>query len=288
MDMDKKIDTSKYTSKYSEKSYFNKLVKCAQSAGFKVIHEGLQLYFVAQKPECPKEIKAAIMGTLGYFIFPIDLVPDPVPGIGFADDGVALATTLTMAHMYIDDTISEEAIKKMSRLFGEEKVRAFIESQTVTEGSEQSEQIAENKSEQTAENKSEQLHELGFRQMFKLQKKSQKEDFLVAAVGLACCFGKVDGNFADEEKEIVDQLINNQDDEDACSEDVKDIISAFVNDTVPFSMVKPFLNRVSDEDIIDLNALVEGIILADEKITAEELALKKKWDDYRNSRNAKK
>ena len=149
-------------------------------------------------------------------------------------------------------------------------------------------QIAENKPEQIAENKSESLQELGFKQMFKLQKKSQKEDFLVAAVGLACCFGKIDGNFAEEEKELVDQLINNQDNDDTCSEEVKDIISTFLNDTVPFSMVKPFLNRVSDEDITDLNALVEGIILADENVSPEELALKKKWDEYRNSRDAKK
>lgn len=211
-----------------------------------------------------------------------------MPAIGYADDSMALTTTLAFAHMYIDDSVREQAIEKMINLFGEKKVQAFIESKESAVGDEQPGQLTKNKAEQMDENKAERLQELGFKQMFKLQKKSQKEDFLVAAVGLACCFGKVDGNFADEEKEIVDQLINNQDNEDACSDDVKDIVSAFVNDTVPFSMVKPFLNRVSDEDITDLNTLVEGIILADEKITAEELALKKKWDDYRNSRNAKK
>jgi len=64
MDTDKNIDTSKYTSKYSKKSYFNKVVKCVQKTGFKIIHEGIQLYCVAQKPECPKELKVAIMGAL--------------------------------------------------------------------------------------------------------------------------------------------------------------------------------------------------------------------------------
>ena len=286
MDIGKNIDINKYASKYSKKTFFNKLIKRVESIGFKLIHEGIQLYCVAQKPECPKELKVAIMGTLGYFISPIDGIPDGVPVLGYADDGMALTTTLAFAHMYIDDSVREQAIEKMINLFGEKKVQAFIESQESASGDEQSGQLTENKAEQMVENKAEQLQELGFRQMLKLQKKSQKEDFLVAAVGLACCFGKIDGTFAKEEKEIVDQLINNQDGDDDCSEEVKDVISAFVNDTVPFSMVKPFLNKVSDEDISDLNALVDGIILADGNTSAEELELKKKWDDYRNSRAA--
>ena len=69
MDIGKDIDVNKYTSKYSEESYFNKIVKCVQKTGFKIINEGIQLYCVAQKPECPKELKVAIMGTLGYFIW---------------------------------------------------------------------------------------------------------------------------------------------------------------------------------------------------------------------------
>lgn len=44
-------------------------------------------------PETPVGMKALIIGAIGYIVFPIDLIPDVVPIVGYADD-VASATAI--------------------------------------------------------------------------------------------------------------------------------------------------------------------------------------------------
>lgn len=39
-----------------------------------------------------------VMGTLIYFISPIDIVPDLIPLLGLADDGALILLVLTMVH----------------------------------------------------------------------------------------------------------------------------------------------------------------------------------------------
>ena len=56
---------------------------------------------------------------MGYFILPIDLVPDVIPGVGFADDLAAIGGALTIAHMYINDEVIQKAQNKMCELFGD-------------------------------------------------------------------------------------------------------------------------------------------------------------------------
>ena len=56
--------------------------------------------------------KALIIGSLGYFISPLDLIPDYIPIIGLSDDAALLMFTYYKIHSIIDDEIRDNAKKK--------------------------------------------------------------------------------------------------------------------------------------------------------------------------------
>jgi uncharacterized membrane protein YkvA (DUF1232 family) len=108
-----------YSRSYSEKSLFDKIMKFAQKAGINVIYYVLLLFYTLQKKETPTWAKATIIGALGYFIVPIDAIPDLAPVIGYSDDLGALALAIANVAMYIDDEVKQKAKSKLKDWFGE-------------------------------------------------------------------------------------------------------------------------------------------------------------------------
>lgn len=112
-------ELDRYGKNYSESGLFDKIKGGVKKAGLKIIYEALQLYYVAQKPNCPTKVKAAIYGALGMFILPLDLVPDFIPVLGYTDDAAAIAFALLMAQMFIDDEVKAMARARIDSIFGE-------------------------------------------------------------------------------------------------------------------------------------------------------------------------
>lgn len=108
----------KYQNDYSDESFWEKIKEVLITAGLPLIYKATQLYFVMQKPDCPIHIKAAIVATLGYFILPIDIIPDFVPFVGFSDDLSAIAAALIMAQMYVDEEVKRKAREMIDSIFG--------------------------------------------------------------------------------------------------------------------------------------------------------------------------
>ena len=117
------LDFEKYEDKYSEAGLWDKIRKNIAKIGVKVIYQALLLFYVAQSPNCPTKIKAGIIGALGYLISPLDLIPDMLPGIGFADDAIAIATAVALAQIYITDEIRAQAKEKLADLLGEDVLK---------------------------------------------------------------------------------------------------------------------------------------------------------------------
>ncbi|MFL8935232.1 YkvA family protein [Rossellomorea oryzaecorticis] len=109
-------DTEKH---FSEEKFWGKLKKFGLKAGHSVVYTALLLYFVLQKPDVPKKAKMVIIGALGYFILPTDLIPDMAVGVGFTDDLGALGVALLQVAMYIDDEVKAKAKAKLTDWFGE-------------------------------------------------------------------------------------------------------------------------------------------------------------------------
>lgn len=113
------LEKMKKTEKYfSDEKFWDKLKKFAKKAGSSVVYAVLLLYYTLQKPEVPKKTKAVIIGALGYFILPIDLIPDMMLGVGYTDDLGALGIALFQVAMYIDDDIKLKAKTKLADWFG--------------------------------------------------------------------------------------------------------------------------------------------------------------------------
>ena len=121
------LDFEKYEDKYSEEGLWEKIRKNIAKIGVKVIYQALLLFYVAQSPNCPAKIKAGIVGALGYLISPLDLIPDFMPGIGFADDAIAIATAVALAQIYITDEIRAQAKAKLADLLGEDVLKKLDE-----------------------------------------------------------------------------------------------------------------------------------------------------------------
>ena len=69
---------------------FPKLKECAGKIGGK-LRDGVNYLWEAMRdPAVPKEAKFMAIAALLYFVSPIDLISDILPG-GYADDGVVLA-----------------------------------------------------------------------------------------------------------------------------------------------------------------------------------------------------
>lgn len=99
----------KFTAQYSDDGFWKKVKRYARSAGEEVLETALKLYFSALDEDTPKWAKTAIFGALGYFITPLDAIPDAIPAAGFSDDlGVLVAAAATVA-IYIKEEHAAKA-----------------------------------------------------------------------------------------------------------------------------------------------------------------------------------
>lgn len=104
---------------YSEDGLWDKVVNVAKKAGVKVIYLALVLYYTATADTTPAGKKGIIYGALGYFILPIDLVPDVIPVVGYSDDMAALVACAAAVAMCITPAIKQQAHDKLHDWFGD-------------------------------------------------------------------------------------------------------------------------------------------------------------------------
>lgn len=111
-------DIEQYQSHYSESKFGAKLPKVAKKAGAKIVYCALLLYYVLKSPQVTKADKSKIYGALGYFILPLDLLPDFIPFLGFTDDLSALIWALHTVWKNITPDIKSLAAAKTREWFG--------------------------------------------------------------------------------------------------------------------------------------------------------------------------
>ncbi|KIM10283.1 MAG: hypothetical protein KU37_10810 [Sulfuricurvum sp. PC08-66] len=110
---------SEFAKAFSEDGFWEKIKNFALKAGKEVVEKALILYYVLQEKSTPIWAKSAIIGALGYFISPLDAIPDLVPVVGFSDDlGVMVAAFAVVASSVTDD-IKAKANAKLAEWFGE-------------------------------------------------------------------------------------------------------------------------------------------------------------------------
>jgi uncharacterized membrane protein YkvA (DUF1232 family) len=106
--------TADYSSSYSQATFWAKCKSGMRKAGREVLEKALWLYYAMQKDDCPAWAKATIVGALGYFIFPIDAIPDVLPVVGYSDDLAVLAGAVAAVASQIDGNVREAAMTKLN------------------------------------------------------------------------------------------------------------------------------------------------------------------------------
>ena len=89
----------------------------AKKAGIKVIYYALLLFYALQSDKVTVAEKALIIGALGYFILPIDIIPDFMVPIGYGDD-LAVMWGLIKKLDCIDEVVKAQAQAKLTDWFG--------------------------------------------------------------------------------------------------------------------------------------------------------------------------
>ncbi len=109
---------SAYVSDYSVEKLWTKIKGVAVIVGCEGIRNVLRLFYALENPEMPKKVKMVIYGALGYFISPLDVIPDLIPVMGFTDDLGVLAAAVAFAALYITPDVKVRADAKLADWFG--------------------------------------------------------------------------------------------------------------------------------------------------------------------------
>ena len=107
----------KYQKHYSEQGLRDKLAKVARRAGIKVVYLVLLLFYALRSDKISVKARTLIFGALGYFILPLDILPDLIPLLGYTDDLSALAIAIGRVAMNIDDDVKSRARTKLGEWF---------------------------------------------------------------------------------------------------------------------------------------------------------------------------
>lgn len=103
MNKDFNENKDKYAKDYSDKDLSDKLSN--NSLGKSFLIKIYILWEVLKSPDSPSIVRLGIIAVLGYFISPIDLIPDFIPVLGYSDDLGLIIAQLAQIASYITPEI---------------------------------------------------------------------------------------------------------------------------------------------------------------------------------------
>lgn len=95
----------KYRQHYSDSAFQEKLA----GIGGTVREHALLLYLLLKDPRTPAWVIILVIAVLGYLIWPMDVVPDVVPLVGYTDDLAAMASVLVTLENFITPEMRQKA-----------------------------------------------------------------------------------------------------------------------------------------------------------------------------------
>ena len=112
-------EVQKYGTYYSDNRFWKKVERVAKKVGATVLLPVFTLYYMLQDDKVSLQHKAYIVGALGYFILPIDMIPDGIlPVIGFTDDIAVMTLVLKLVKDSITPEIKARANARVSEIIG--------------------------------------------------------------------------------------------------------------------------------------------------------------------------
>ena len=116
-------EVKKYSTYYSENKFWQKVQRIAKKVGATVIRPVFLLYYLLHDKDVPLHHKAYVIGALGYFILPFDLIPESIlPVIGFTDDVAVMGLVLKIVKDSVTPEIKAKADDKVMELLQTNKI----------------------------------------------------------------------------------------------------------------------------------------------------------------------
>lgn len=106
-----------YSSDYNENSFWDKIKQTAKIVGREIVEKVLTMYFAVKDSDTPLWARTILIGAMGYFIAPIDAIPDVIPFAGYSDDAGAIAMALGAVAMHIKPAHTAAAKAKADEWF---------------------------------------------------------------------------------------------------------------------------------------------------------------------------
>ena len=113
--MDIKKLLQSYKQFFSKERLFSLLKTKPKKLGSKLLYTTMLLYYAFRRKETPSWAKNIIIGTLGYLVSPIDLIPDLTPVLGYTDDLGMLSFGLVTIASFINKEVKEKASEKITK-----------------------------------------------------------------------------------------------------------------------------------------------------------------------------
>ena len=120
--MGKSIDFFKdrlddFKAKYDSSDLMKKIVSVAKAAGASTVYHALLLYYALINDKMPASKKIIVIAALGYFISPLDFIPDFIL-MGLLDDSSILLYVIHQILPYVDEGVKVRALSKLKDWFG--------------------------------------------------------------------------------------------------------------------------------------------------------------------------
>jgi uncharacterized membrane protein YkvA (DUF1232 family) len=81
------------------RDFWAKLKRFAGMVPF--VEDLVAAYYCALDPATPMRVRGMLLAAIAYFILPIDIIPDMIAGLGFADDAALLTAVLGLVASHI-------------------------------------------------------------------------------------------------------------------------------------------------------------------------------------------
>lgn len=76
----------------------------------------LAAWICTRDPATPRRVRLTLMAALGYFVLPLDAIPDIMPFLGFTDDAAVIAAAIAAVAGSITPEHREKARQAMAEL----------------------------------------------------------------------------------------------------------------------------------------------------------------------------
>ena len=103
-----------------------KLVRKWRKRGPQLKREVVALYLAFRDPRVPWYAKAVAVCVVGYALSPIDLIPDPIPILGYLDDLIIVPLGIALAVRLIPPDILEDCRQRADEKLVQAKRAALI------------------------------------------------------------------------------------------------------------------------------------------------------------------